>query len=149
MDESSTLNPESQTTKPLDVNSPLHTVHTTMDKFLSAANVEAVYGPPIREGENIVIPAAEILSIAGFGLGSGIGSQGIGENENPGRGGGGGGGGRVLSRPVAAIVISPTGVRVEPIVDVTKIVLAVFTTVGFMVAMFIRMSKTKPPKMSE
>jgi uncharacterized spore protein YtfJ len=124
-------------------------VQTTMDKFLSAANVEAVYGPPIREGENIVIPAAEILSIAGFGLGSGIGSQGIGEKENPGGGGGGGGGGRVLSRPVATIVISPAGVRVEPIVDVTKIVLAVFTTLGFMVAMFTRMSKTKPPKMSE
>ena len=146
MDESSTLNPRSQRTKPLDVSSPLNTVQTTMDNFLSAANVEAVYGPPIREAENIVIPAAEILSIAGFGLGSGSGPQGIGENENPG-GGGGGGGGRVLSRPVAAIVISPTGVRVEPIIDVTKIVLAVFTTLGFMVAMFTRMSKTTPPKL--
>lgn len=149
MDEISTLNAKSQTRKPVDANSPLNTVQTTMDKFLSAANIEAVYGPPIREGENVIIPAAEILSIAGFGLGSGIGSQGIGENENPGGGGGGGGGGRVLSRPVAAIVISPTGVRVEPIVDVTKIVLAMFTTLGFMVAMFTRMSKTKPPKMSE
>jgi len=149
MDESLTLNPKSQTTKPLDVNSPVNTVQTTMDNFLNAANVEAVYGPPIREGENVIIPAAEILSIAGFGLGSGSGSQGSGENENIGSGGGGGGGGRVLSRPVAAIVISPTGVRVEPIVDVTKIVLAVFTTLGFMVAMFTQMSKTKPPKLSE
>jgi hypothetical protein len=47
---------------------------------------------------------------------------------------------------VAAIVISPAGVRVEPIVDVTKIALAVFTTLGFMTAMIARMWNTKPPK---
>lgn len=149
MDESSTLDPKSQTAKALDVNAPVMTVQTTMDKFLSAANVEAVYAPPIRQGDHIVIAAAEVLSIAGFGLGGGSGSQGAAENENTGSGGGGGGGGRVLSRPVAAIVISPTGVRVEPIIDVTKVILAVFTTLGFMAAMFNRMSKTKPPDFSD
>jgi len=118
-----------------------------MDKFLSAATIDAVYGPPIREGENIVIPAAEVVSSAGFGLGAGSGSEGTGENENTGSGGGGGGG-HVLSRPVAAIVISPAGVRVEPIVDVTKIVLATFTTLGFMVATLVRMQNTKPRKLS-
>lgn len=101
----------------------------------------------MSQNENTVIPTAEVLSIVGFGLGSGGGSQGIVENENRGSGGGGGGGGRVLARPVAAIVISPTGVRVEPIVDVTKIVLAVFTTLGFMTALLTRMKSTKPPKL--
>ena len=149
MDEISTVQPKSSGTKPLDADSPVSAVQTTMDTLLSAGLVEAVYGSPIREGETIVIPAAEVLSIAGFGLGSGGGPQGAGERENTGNGGGGGGGGRVLSRPVAAIVISPTGVRVEPIVDVTKIVLAMFTTLGFMAAMFNRMSKTKPPKWSD
>jgi uncharacterized spore protein YtfJ len=139
--------PKSQATTPFDPNLALNTMQTTLDNFLSAANVEAVYGPPISQGENIVIPAAEVLSIIGFGLGSGGGSQGATEDVNTGSGGGGGGGGRVLARPVAAIVISPTGVRVEPIVDVTKIVLAVFTTLGFMVAMFTRMSRTKQPKL--
>jgi len=39
-------------------------------------------------------------------------------------------------------------VRVEPIVDVTKIVLAVFTTLGFMTAMLTRMNKPgRPPKL--
>jgi uncharacterized spore protein YtfJ len=146
MDEISTSNSKTQTSMPLDASSPLNTIQTTMDKFLSAANVEAVVGAPIREGENIVIPTAEVLSFAGFGLGAGTGSQGTGENENTGSGGGGGGGGRVLSRPVAAIVISPAGVRVEPIVDVTKIALAVFTTVGFMATMLVRMRSSKPPK---
>ena len=144
MDEIS--NPKSQRTRTLEVNSAVNTVQTTMDKFLSAANVDAVYGTPLREGENLVIPTAEVLSIAGFGLGSGSGSQGPGENERPGGGGGGGGGGHVLSRPVAAIVISPAGVRVEPIVDVTKIALAGLTTLGFMAAMLSRLRSIKPPK---
>jgi uncharacterized spore protein YtfJ len=139
-------NPESQTARPLAVNDAVNTVQTTMDNFLSAANVDAVYGTPIREGGNIIIPAAEVLSIAGFGLGSGSGPSGPEEKERPGGGGGGGGGGHVLSRPVAAIVISPAGVRVEPIVDVTKIALAGLTTLGFMAAMLSRMRNVKPPK---
>jgi len=139
-------NPKSQTARPLAVNDAVNTVQTTMDNFLSAANVDAVYGTPIREGGNIIIPAAEVLSIAGFGLGSGSGPSGPEEKERPGGGGGGGGGGHVLSRPVAAIVISPAGVRVEPIVDVTKIALAGLTTLGFMAAMLSRMRNVKPPK---
>jgi len=140
-------NPKSQANTSFDHNLALNTMQTTLDKFLSAANVEAVYGPPTSQNENTVIPTAEVLSIVGFGLGSGGGSQGIVENENRGSGGGGGGGGRVLARPVAAIVISPTDVRVEPIVDVTKIVLALFTTLGFMIALLTRMKSTKPPKL--
>jgi uncharacterized spore protein YtfJ len=132
-----------------DPNLGLDTIQTTMDTFLSAANIEAVYGTPISQGENIVIPAAEVLSIAGFGLGSGGGSRGSADPERTGSGGGGGGGGRVLARPVAAIVISPTGVRVEPIVDVTKIGLAVLTTIGFMVGMLTRMNRTRQPKLDE
>lgn len=144
MNQISTPNSESKTTPQLDASSPLNTVQTTMDKFLRAANVDAVYGSPIREGEYTVIPAAEVVSIAGFGLGSGSGPQDAGENRNTGSGAGGGGGGHVLSRPVAAIIISPSGVRVESIVDITKIALAVFTTLGFMAAMVTRMRNAKP-----
>ena len=142
MDQISTSNRTSRT------GSPVNAIQTTMEQFLSAASVEAVYQPPVHEGEHTIIPAAEVLSVAGFGLGSGSGSQDLDEPEKPvaGEGGGGGGGGRVFSRPVAAIVISPSGVRVEPIVDVTKIVLAVFTTLGFMTAMLTRMGNKKPPK---
>jgi uncharacterized spore protein YtfJ len=137
--------PKSQVNQLSDPSPALNTVQTTLDKFLTAASVEAVYGPPLSQGENVVIPAAEVLSVVGFGLGAG-GGQGSADAENTGSGGGagGGGGGRVLARPVAVIIMSPTGVRVEPIVDVTKIVLAVFTTFGFMAAMFTRMSKRRP-----
>ena len=147
MDEISTPTQKSKAAEPLEPDQSLNTMQTTMEKFLNAASVEAVYGPSVSQGENTVIPAAEVLSIAGFGFGSGSGSQGEVETQNTGSGGGGGGGGRVLSRPVAAIILSPTGVRVEPIVDVTKIVLAIFTTLGFMAAMFSRMSNPKPPKL--
>ena len=139
----STSRPKSQDNPLADSSLALNTVQTTLDKFLTAANVEAVYGSPVSQGENLVIPAAEVLSAFGFGVGSG-GGPGSANTENTGSGVGGGGGGRVLSRPVAAIIMSPTGVRVEPIVDVTKIALAVFTTLGFMVTMFTRMGKHSP-----
>lgn len=141
------INPKSTTTTPFDPNRAMNTMETTLDKFLSAANVEAVYGSPVSQGENTVIPTAEVLSLVGFGLGSGSGSQGTAENDSVGSGSGGGGGGRVLARPVAAIILSPDGVRVEPIVDVTKIALAAFTTLGFMAAMFNRMRKKSPPNL--
>ena len=141
-------NSEPQVNQSLNPTPALHTIQTTLDKFLTAANVEAVYATPVSQGENVVIPAAEVLSIVGFGLGLGGGSQDSSKTENAsGSGGGGGGGGRVLSRPVAAIIMSPTGVRVEPIVDVTKIVLAVFTTLGFMATVLTRMTRTKRPKL--
>jgi hypothetical protein len=44
---------------------------------------------------------------------------------------------------VAVIISSPEGVRVEPVVDVTKISLALFTTLGFMVGMYLRMLNPK------
>ena len=135
--------PKSQVSQLPDTTPALNTVQTTLDKFLTAANVEAVYGPPLSQGENVVIPAAEVLSVVGFGLGMGGGSQRSTENTG-GSGAGGGGGGRVLARPVAAIIMSPTGVRVEPIVDVTKIALAVFTTLGFMVTLLTRMNRRRP-----
>lgn len=145
--------PNAQPNKLHDPAPALNTVQTTLDKFLAAAHVEAVYGPPVTQGENVVIPAAEVLSIAGFGAGLGGGSERAAGAENAGSsggGGGGGGGGRVLSRPVAAIIMSPAGVRVEPIVDVTKIALATFTTLGFMVAVLNRMtSRRRPPRLDD
>src|SRR5262245_10746202 len=145
----STSSSTSKVSKPLDPISAVNTVQATLGEFLAAAHVEAVYGAPVSQGENVVIPAAEVLSLVGFGLGAGGGSQGsTGTETTGGSGAGGGGGGRVLARPVAAIIMSPAGVRVEPIVDVTKIVLAVFTTLGFMTALLTRMNKSgRPPKL--
>jgi uncharacterized spore protein YtfJ len=66
---------------------------------------------------------------AGYGGGGGVGQDNDeGETAASGFGGGGGGGGTAMARPVAAIIIEPDGVRVEPIMDPTKIAVAFFTT---------------------
>ncbi len=73
MAEISTSIPKSQVNPLADPSPALSTVQSTLDKFLTAATVEAVYGPPVSEGENVVIPAAEVLSVVGFGVGLGGG----------------------------------------------------------------------------
>jgi uncharacterized spore protein YtfJ len=123
----------------------LSIVQDTMSQFLSAADVQAVYAEPVQHGDTTVIPCAEVLSLAGFGVGTGYGSggneQGQPNTGGSGGGGGGGGGGRVLSRPVAVIVVSPGGVDVKPVVDVTKLALAGITAWGFMLATVFRMRR--------
>jgi uncharacterized spore protein YtfJ len=126
-------------------------------KLLEVAHVSAVYGEPVQNGEQTIIPCAEVLAGVGFGFGGGYGSgtqsEGEGEtstaetNTGSGFGGGGGAGGRSFSRPVAVVIASPEGVRVEPVFDLTKIVLAALTAAGFMVGMIARMRR--PVKFGE
>ncbi|MBN2148157.1 MAG: hypothetical protein JW726_12255 [Anaerolineales bacterium] len=127
-------------------------VQYTLDGFLATADVTAVYGEPVEHGDTIIIPAAEVLCGMGFGIGYGSGGGSAPQekededeegsaSEGYGSGGGGGGGGRTLSRPVAVVISGPEGVRIEPVVDVTKIALAALTAVGFMVGMIARMSR--------
>lgn len=126
----------------------LDTVQQNMDKFLASAHVGAVYGAPITHEETIIIPTAEVFSFAGFGVGGGSGNGPMNPDDPEGtipegEGFGGGGGGRVLSRPVAVIIAAPEGVRVEPVVDVTKIGLAALTAAGFMFGMWMRMLRPR------
>lgn len=137
-------------------------VERTMERYLEVASVKSVYDSPVKHGETMIIPAAEVLGALGFGLGAGMGvgefpdkkdeeegkaaeDQGKpAESSGSGGGGGGGGGGYVMARPVAVIVSGPDGVRVEPVVDSTKIALAFFTALGFMFSMALRMRR--PPR---
>ncbi len=115
----------------------------TMEEFLAAGDVRVVYGEPIQHEDTLIIPTAEVLCVAGFGVGggSGVDTEKNPEKPSQGSGSGGGGGGRILSRPVAVVVASPEGVRVEPVVDITKVALAGLTALGFMVGMLFRMSR--------
>lgn len=112
----------------------VHALEDTLERFLETADVNRVYGAPLRRGDVTIIPTAEVLVGMGFGVGYGGSDS---DSEDPdgegeqGGGGGGGGGGRILSRPVAVVVIEPEGVRVEPVIDVTKIGLAALTAAGF------------------
>lgn len=111
-----------------------------LERFMAVASVEAVFGDPVEHGENLIIPVAEIGSAMGFGVGSGVG---IGENQQSGSGAGGGGGGWNFSRPVAVVVVTPSGIRIEPVIDLTKIALAALTTAGFMIGMTARMLRPR------
>jgi len=134
----------------VDVHTTFEDINSTMEAFIETASVDRVYGAPIEVGETIIIPAAENLVVLGFGAGGGYGStefegdedtQTAGEGVGEGGGGGGGGGGRTLSRPVAVIIASPDGVRVEPVADRTKVLMAAITAAGFVAGMFFRMTR--------
>jgi len=122
-----------------------------MDKLFAVARPGAVFGEPVAAEGRTIITASEVKVGAGFGYGGGGGtgpwadeeepaSEDEGRGEEAGVGFGGGGGGMSGGRPVAVISIEPEGVRVQPVVDVTKIALALFTTLG---SMFIMLGKMR------
>lgn len=128
-----------------------------MGKMIDVARPEAVYAEPVVTGEYTVITASEVTVGMGFGFGAGGGSDiDIVEVEDEeadsaetvflpdgSMGGGGGGGGGSMGRPVAVISVGPNGVHVEPVVDVTKIGLALFTALGAMFMFAGRMRRLK------
>lgn len=101
-------------------------------RLFRMADPGGVFSAPMTAGERTIIVASELVVTMGVGFGSGGGPDDGSGGE--GTGGGGGGGGYSFGRPVATIIIEPQGVRVEPIVDPTKIAIAMFTALG---AMFI------------
>ena len=117
----------------------LKAVHTPdegralLEKLTQAASPQAVFGEPIQQGDTTVVTASAVSVGLGFGMfGFALErnetqpeSHDLARNEVN---GGGGGGGSTLARPVAVISIDSHGVKVMPIVDVTKICLAFFST---------------------
>lgn len=106
--------------------------------LVSVANADRVYSAPVRAGDRTVITAAEVQTGMGFGYGLDTGEGGRGTDPDEkgrvvsrgwgrrhrgeaGARGGGGGGGQAAGRPVAVITIDADGVRVEPVLDRTKI----------------------------
>lgn len=110
-------------------------------KLFDITRPKAVFSQPVTVGEHTIITASEYTAGigVGYGGGGGVGSQrGSQRTDRLWRGGGGGGG--TMARPVATIIVSPAGVRVEPVVDVTKIAVTLFTALG---AMAISLRKMK------
>jgi uncharacterized spore protein YtfJ len=89
------------------------TMTGALDRLMHVS-VDRVYAEPVRVGDTVVIPAASIEFSGGFGFG--------GDNQSN---GGGGGGGHHAGRPVAIIEAGPSGVRVRPVIDFTRVGLTV------------------------
>lgn len=120
-----------------------------LEDLIEVARPRSVYAEAITAGEYTIIPASEVYVGMGYGYGLGGGSgperaggETPGGQANPsGFGGGGGGGGASMGRPVAVVSIGADGVRVKPVVDPTKIAIALFTTLGSMAFMLSRMRR--------
>ena len=96
-----------------------------IEKMVEGLGVGAVFGEPIREGGVTVVPVAEVRFAFGYGYGSGRRNGEKAEGRpiaDEGRGGGSGAGGRASAR--GYIRISANEVRFEPVLDVTRLVLA-------------------------
>jgi uncharacterized spore protein YtfJ len=114
------------------------TAEQVLDRVARTARPDVVFGQPVERGDVTLIPCCEVAM--GMGMCSGSGTnptparsgmasdQGTGMGSGEGMGAGGG----ARGRPVAVIVITQGTVRVEPILDVTKVALAALTTAGFM-----------------
>ncbi len=86
-------------------------VKTTLSEIEKVFNTKTVVGEPLTIKDTTIVP---LISI-GFGFGAGGGS-GRGETKQKGEGTGGGTGGGAWVRPVALVVITKDGVKVEPVI---------------------------------
>ena len=122
------------------------------ERLMEVAQPESVYSEAVTSGEYTIITASEVTTGLGFGFGVGGGTGPIPaskeegkeadkEGQGTGSAGGGGGGGGSMARPVAVITISSQGVEIQPVVDVTKLGLALFVTAGSMLMMLGRMRR--------
>jgi uncharacterized spore protein YtfJ len=99
-----------------------------------------VFSAPVEVGERVVVTAATIIRGGGFGFGGGTGAA----SEGAPAGSGGGGGGRSVGRPTAVIEISPAGVDVRPVPDVTRLVAMAFATVVALLLLRRRRARRQP-----
>lgn len=126
-----------------------------IDKLAEVAKPQAVFSDPLEVAGYQVITASEVFLGLGLGFGGG-GGEGVEDDpeeqeetktEEPqqmsGIGVGGGGGGGASGRPVAIISLDQDGVKVEPIVDVTKVALGFFAAMG---ALFISIGAARRAK---
>jgi uncharacterized spore protein YtfJ len=102
-----------------------------IDKIYAAAQPGAVFSAPVVSGSYTVITASEVMAGGGFGSGT----QPVSKRKHAVEGeadasSGSGGGGFSRGRPIAAIVVGPDGVKVQPIVDATRVVVTVFAVIG-------------------
>ena len=84
---------------------PLQKAGELTDNMLAIAQPSAIFGEPVQIGEETIMTASEVG--AAMGVGKIIAAA--------------GGGGTTFGRPVAVVTAGPGGVKIRPVLDVTKI----------------------------
>lgn len=116
-----------------------------VEGLYDTSRVETVYAEPVTVDGRTVINAAEVIVVSAFGGGGDSSPTTAGEDEElvetggENVGMGAGVGGFAQARPVAVVIIDSDGVRVEPVVDATKLGLAALTALGGMFFLLARM----------
>jgi uncharacterized spore protein YtfJ len=122
---------------------PATAVKTTIEHLLASASANAAFGHPVPHEQGVVVPAAEVLSVIGFGFGAGKVPRDA--PDQLGNGTGGGGGGWVMTRPVSAIILTSHQIRQEVIIDFTKIALAAVAAAGAVAGLAFRLRGSREP----
>jgi uncharacterized spore protein YtfJ len=98
------------------------------ESLAEAVGVETVFGDPVRADGRLIIPVAETSVGGGMGDVRFATPEGVERHQVrmplTSRGGGGG----ASTRPVAVVVVTPEGVRVQPIFDLNRIALTGMAT---------------------
>jgi uncharacterized spore protein YtfJ len=105
----------------------LSTITEPIENMMKRLTVNAVFGEPIKEGDQTVVPVAQVSYAFGYGAGWGSGAaeaEDEGQPANAGEGGGHGGGATGKARPVGALRITADGVHFEPLMDPKAVALA-------------------------
>lgn len=114
-------------------------------RLFEVAEPGAVYSEPQQHGDYVIVKASEVVVGMGVGFGGGMGPEGHASEEEAARtasGMGGGGGGYAHGRPVATITVGPRGVEVQPVVDATKLGIALLTTLAAMSVTLLQVIRT-------
>ena len=120
----------------MDQEKDLTQVIEPVENMMKRLNVNTVFGEPIKEGDQTVIPVASVSYAFGFGAGYGSGQsqpEGEGEPPNVGEGGGSGAGAMGKAKPQGVLRITPEGVHFEPATDRTIIPLAGIAMVAWII----------------
>lgn len=132
------------------------TLNESLRRMMDSVRPDGIFGATVERDGVTIIPCAEVWSSFGVGGGSGFGpanqarpaaaegGEAAAGQAMPSGGSGGGGGGGARGRPVAVIVTSEGKTRVLPVVDVTKLMIATMTTVGFVAFLVGQMIIARP-----
>ena len=111
----------------MDQEKELTQVIEPIENMMKRLTVNTVFGEPLKEGDQTIIPVASVSYGFGFGAGYGSGQSPAEEGGQPpkvGEGGGSGGGAMGKAKPQGALRITAEGVHFEPAMDPKAVALA-------------------------
>lgn len=88
-------------------------IQPMFDKFATDRDVKLVYGEPIENGEQSIVPVAKMKY--SFGAGGGVNTEGDDANR------GEGSGGHITVKPIGVYEMNADRVRFKPVIDMTFI----------------------------